>query len=69
MAYPVENLFRRPAELLSSVAAFAVTGVLWSHPALFLLTPATGGVTTLALLSLARIRGRQACRARCQIVS
>lgn len=62
MAYPVENCFRRPVELLSSVAALAATGILWSHPALFLITPATGGVTTLALLSLAWARGRQAWR-------
>ncbi|REG58550.1 conjugal transfer pilus assembly protein TraD [Paraburkholderia sp. BL6669N2] len=62
MAYPVENLFRRPVELLSSVAALAATGILWSHRALFLITPATGAVTTLALLSLACVRGRQAGR-------
>ncbi|HDR9017873.1 type IV conjugative transfer system coupling protein TraD [Burkholderia multivorans] len=60
MAYPVENRFRRPVELLSSVAALAATGVLWSDPALFLVTPATGGVTTLALLAVAFVRGRQA---------
>lgn len=59
MAYPVENRFRSPVELLSSVAALAATGVLWSHPALFLVTPATGGVTTLGLLALAWVRARQ----------
>lgn len=62
MAYPVENQFRKPVELFSSLAALAATGVLWSHPDLFLVTPATGAVTTVGLLTLAIVRGRQAMR-------
>jgi len=58
MGYPVENRFRRPVELLASVFALAAPGVLWLHSALFLVTPATGGVTTLGLLALAWVTGK-----------
>jgi len=62
MSYPIENRFRKPVELVSSVVALMAAGVLWSHPRLFLVTPVTGSVTTLLLFALAIWRGRQGYR-------
>lgn len=62
MAHPYENLFRRPYEAVSSIAALASVGALWTFQGLFLVTPATGGMLSAGLLSLAAIRARQARR-------
>lgn len=62
MAHPYENLFRRPYEAVSSIAALASVGALWTFQGLFLVTPATGGILSAGLLSLAAIRARQARR-------
>ncbi|AUA56064.1 MULTISPECIES: type IV conjugative transfer system coupling protein TraD [Achromobacter] len=62
MSHPYENLFRRPYEVVSSMAALASVGALWTYQGLFLVTPATGGVLSVGLLSLAAIRARQARR-------
>ena len=62
MNFPIENNFRKPVELASSVVALTAAGVLWSHPRLFLVTPVTGSVTTFVLIALAVWRGRQGCR-------
>ena len=60
MAYPLENNFRKPVELCSSLIALAAAGALWVHPGLFLVTPLTGGSATVALSLLAGLRGKQA---------
>src|ERR1700758_1440069 len=62
MNYPIENRFRKPVELVSSVVALIAAGVLWSHPRLFLVTPVTGRATTFLPISLALWRGRQGYR-------
>ncbi|PTB17792.1 conjugative coupling factor TraD, PFGI-1 class [Trinickia symbiotica] len=62
MAYPLENNFRKPVEILSSAIALAAAGALWLHPKLFLATPLTGGVTTAGLVALAIGRAWTACR-------
>lgn len=60
MAYPLENNFRKPVELASSLIALAAVGVLWIRPQLFLVTPLSGGLATAALLLLAIVRAKQA---------
>ncbi|WP_176026147.1 type IV conjugative transfer system coupling protein TraD [Robbsia andropogonis] len=60
MAYPLENLFRRPAEIYSSISALGACGLLWTHPSYFLVTPATGGIFTVGMVGLAAWRGNQA---------
>ncbi|WP_321943730.1 type IV conjugative transfer system coupling protein TraD [Paraburkholderia tropica] len=60
MAYPYENLFRRPVEAASSLVALGACGLLWSHPKLFLVTPQSGAIVTLGMVTLAGVRARQA---------
>ena len=62
MGYPLENLFRKPVEVISAAAALGSCGLLWTHPSFFLVTPESGAIVTVGMFTLAGVRANQARR-------
>jgi len=62
MGYPLENLFRKPVEVVSAAAALGSCGLLWTHPSFFLVTPESGAIVTVGMFTLAGVRANQARR-------
>ncbi len=62
MSYPIENLFRKPVELIPATASITSCAALWMHSDLFMVTPAIGGLASIGLILHATWRGRQGMR-------
>ena len=60
MAYPIENLFRKPVEFIPAAASISACSALWLHPDVFMVTPAISGLASVGLALHAAWRGRQA---------
>ncbi len=56
----MNNLFRKPVELVSSISALIACGSMWFWHKTFLVTPRLGLIFTLSMLLLAFIRAYQA---------
>lgn len=59
MSYPIENLFRKPVELIPATTSITTCAALWMHSDLFMVTPAINGLASIGLILHAAWRGRQ----------